>query len=281
MFLWLDSVKAWAGERSALFFEFARVLRALRPRWCLIENVPGLLNSNQGRDMAAVVDTLGNIGYWWTYRVLDSQYFGVPQRRRRVYIVGHLGGPCPPEILFEPESGNRDSTPGREAGAEVTGTIGGGSGKRGWTNDLDRSGAFIPEVFSRAIAIRTAQTGSNGWGVGEDGQAYTMDGSARRQAIVANTLLGIGGYDGSPDPGRHSLVVRAAADADGVREAPGVPGRLDSDFDDAFAIETAEYWRNELAGPDGPRYAALGDAVTVPVAEWIGRRLLKEHQEGL
>ena len=80
-----------AGKRSGLFHEFMRIASELAPRWLLIENVPGLLSSNGGRDMGTVLGTLGELGYGWAYRVLDAQYFGVAQRRRRVFIVGCLG----------------------------------------------------------------------------------------------------------------------------------------------------------------------------------------------
>jgi DNA-cytosine methyltransferase len=80
-----------AGERSGLFYEFARIIDELAPRWVLIENVPGLLSSNGGRDMGAVLGTLAELGYGYAYRVLDAQYFGVAQRRRRVFIVGCFG----------------------------------------------------------------------------------------------------------------------------------------------------------------------------------------------
>ena len=101
------SQKGLEGERSGLFYEFTRLLRLRRPRWAVLENVPGLLISPKGyigRDMAAVLCEMGECGYGVAWRVLDSRYFGVPQRRRRIFLVGHLGAPCPPEILFEPES---------------------------------------------------------------------------------------------------------------------------------------------------------------------------------
>lgn len=79
-----------AGERSGLFYEFARVAGALRPGWVLIENVPGLLSSNGGRDFGSVLGTMADLGYGLGWRVLDSRFFGVPQRRRRVFIVGAL-----------------------------------------------------------------------------------------------------------------------------------------------------------------------------------------------
>src|SRR5690606_11726146 len=83
--------KGLSGERSGLFFRCVEILGAVRPRWIIVENVTGLLSSNRGRDMSTVVDSLDELGYRWAYRVLDSQYFGVPQRRRRVFIVGYLG----------------------------------------------------------------------------------------------------------------------------------------------------------------------------------------------
>lgn len=111
--------KGLAGDQSGLFFDFMRVVADVLPRWVLIENVPGLLSSNVGRDMGTVLGTLGKFGYWWAYRCLDSQYFGVPQRRRRIYIVGHLGAPCSPEILFEPQSVYGHLETGGTTGKEV------------------------------------------------------------------------------------------------------------------------------------------------------------------
>ena len=75
------------GERSGLWFEFERILSELRPRWAVIENVPGLLSSNKGRDFAVILDGLENLGYSVGWAVLDAQNFGVPQRRRRVFVV--------------------------------------------------------------------------------------------------------------------------------------------------------------------------------------------------
>lgn len=79
-----------SGERSGLWHEFQRVLRELRPRWCVIENVPGLLSSGAepGADFGVVLRGLVDLGYGVAWRVLDARWFGVPQRRRRVFIVG-------------------------------------------------------------------------------------------------------------------------------------------------------------------------------------------------
>ncbi len=90
-----------AGSRSGLFWEICRLLDETRAQSFILENVPGLLSSNNGRDMAVVIEALVERGYRLAWRVLDAQYFGVPQRRRRVFIVGCLGdnGRTPEEIL--------------------------------------------------------------------------------------------------------------------------------------------------------------------------------------
>ncbi len=90
-----------AGTRSGLFWEICRLLDETRTKTFILENVPGLLSSNGGRDMAVVLEALVQRGYSIAWRVLDAQYFGVPQRRRRVFIVGNLGntGRSPEEIL--------------------------------------------------------------------------------------------------------------------------------------------------------------------------------------
>lgn len=95
-----------AGERSGLFWEIARLIQETETEWFILENVPGLLSSNKGKDMGIVIGTLADLGYSVAWRVLDAQYFGVPQRRRRVFIVGRRNpdGTSVGKVLFEPES---------------------------------------------------------------------------------------------------------------------------------------------------------------------------------
>ena len=94
-----------AGERSGLWFEFHRLAAHLRPRWVVIENVPGLLSSNGGRDFGVIVRGLVELGYGVAWRVLDAQYFGVAQQRRRVFVVGCLGDrPVPPRYFLSPRA---------------------------------------------------------------------------------------------------------------------------------------------------------------------------------
>jgi DNA (cytosine-5)-methyltransferase 1 len=93
-----------AGERSGLFWEIARLVEETQTEYFIIENVPGLLSSNEGKDFGVVIGTMADLGYSVGWRVLDAQHFGVPQRRRRVFIVGRRttsGGVA--EILFKSE----------------------------------------------------------------------------------------------------------------------------------------------------------------------------------
>lgn len=126
-----------AGARSGLFFEIIRILRDLQPRWFLLENVPGLLTSNDGRDMGTVVGELVELGYGSSWRVLDAQYFGVPQRRRRVFVAGCLGDPAGAgEVLLEPESFAGHPAAGGEKRAPAPGALANGSARGGRTGGL-------------------------------------------------------------------------------------------------------------------------------------------------
>jgi DNA (cytosine-5)-methyltransferase 1 len=114
-----------AGERSGLFFEVTRLLAETKAEWFILENVTGLLSSNGGRDMGIVIGALAELGYGVAYRVLDAQFFGVPQRRRRVFIIGCLGdnGRTSAEILALSESRSRDFETGNNTRKATPGTI--------------------------------------------------------------------------------------------------------------------------------------------------------------
>ena len=113
--------KGLGGERSGLFHEIVRLTDELKPQFLILENVAGLLSSQRGKDMGIVITALVERGYGVCWRVLDSQNFGVPQRRRRVFIVASLGDHRRPvEILFERESGFWDIEAGRKKRKTVT-----------------------------------------------------------------------------------------------------------------------------------------------------------------
>lgn len=109
-----------AGERSGLWFEFLRIAGLNRPRFVVIENVPGLLSSDEGRDFAVILRGLVECGYCLAWRIVDAQFYGVAQRRRRVFIVGSLGDGSCAEILFESESLSWNPPTRREAGPGAT-----------------------------------------------------------------------------------------------------------------------------------------------------------------
>ena len=89
----------FADPRGTLFFEIARLTAAKRPAYLLLENVPGLLNHDGGRTFAAILHTLDGLGYGVEWQVLNSKDFGVPQSRKRVYLVGYLDEKCRGKIL--------------------------------------------------------------------------------------------------------------------------------------------------------------------------------------
>jgi DNA (cytosine-5)-methyltransferase 1 len=166
-----------AGERSGLWHEFRRVLQELRPAWCVIENVPGLLSSNRGLDFAVLLHGLEELGYGWSYRVLDAQGFGVAQRRRRVFIVGSLGGEQRAEqVLAECPCGGGNSQEGREAGEGTTGSLSAGTLRAGGVNGGNNpAGGYVAEL-AYAIAAREAK----GVSLLESQTNYIAGGGVRR-----------------------------------------------------------------------------------------------------
>jgi DNA (cytosine-5)-methyltransferase 1 len=103
--------KGLDDPRGNLALTYLGLVDKLRPEWVIWENVPGVLSSDGGRDFGTFLAALGQIGYGWAYRILDAQYFGVPQRRRRVFVVGHSSGDWrrAAAVLFERKSLSRDN----------------------------------------------------------------------------------------------------------------------------------------------------------------------------
>ncbi len=165
----------FGGERSGLWFEFERVLSEVRPRWAVIENVPGFLSSNGGADFAIILHALEELGYCVGWAVLDAQHFGVPQRRRRVFVVAGPGTASVRAVLCLCESCGGNPETGRETGEavadtvgtsadrvtgrpgqlaipDVAGTLGGGSSRRGWCSDTDHTTFVAQPVTARPYA---------------------------------------------------------------------------------------------------------------------------------
>lgn len=162
-----------ADSRGNLALEFLRLLDCTRARWMVWENVPGVLSSSDGRDFGAFLGGLAELGYGFAYRVLDAQHFGVPQRRRRVFVVGHLGDwRRAAAVLFERHSLSGDTPPRREKGEAVAGCLspgahpGGFNGQDAYTNQLVAD-AFTPSGFAgyrEGVGTARAEGGDYGGG---------------------------------------------------------------------------------------------------------------------
>lgn len=153
-----------AGERSGLALVLVRLLSAIRPQWLVWENVPGVFSTNGGRDFGSFIKALDDIGYSCAWRVLDAQYFGVPQRRRRVFLVSHLGDWRPAAaVLFEPNSLCRDIAKGRKKRSHVTQALTGRLGGGGPDDNKAQGGFYVPDIVPQAMSCK--------WSKGTSGPA--------------------------------------------------------------------------------------------------------------
>jgi len=141
-----------ADERGALMYAYLGIVETYRPRWVIWENVPGVLSSNSGYDFTSFLAGLEECGYGWAYRVLDAQYFGVPQRRRRVFVVGHIDNrtDLAAEILFEQQGVCGNIAAGSETQKETTAAIGKG------INYFRRGGNFKYHKDKKAATLRSS-----------------------------------------------------------------------------------------------------------------------------
>ena len=146
-----------ADPRGNLALVYLGVVDKYRPRWVVWENVPGVLSSSGGRDFGAFLGALGELGYGWVYRVLDAQHFGVPQRRRRVFVVGHTGDwRRPAAVLFERQGVRRDSAKGRGAGQIASALTKNGVGISGADDNQAQAGHLVTPQVSQTLSTRFA-----------------------------------------------------------------------------------------------------------------------------
>jgi DNA (cytosine-5)-methyltransferase 1 len=244
-----------ADPRGNLALTYLALADRYRPRWVVWENVPGVLSSAGGRDFGAFLGGLAELGYGFAYRVLDAQYFGLAQRRKRVFVVGYLGDwRRAAAVLFERESLSGHPAPRREAGQRPTGTLasrtsaGGGLG-----TDLDCDGGVVP-VLSHCPEI-VPQAMSSKWSKGSSGPAGDEVAN-----LIAHSLRA-DGFDASEDgTGRGTPIVPIAFQFNGDRDNPGVsvsdtaftlPANPMSDRGQAVAFaenQRAEVTTNYIAG---------------------------------
>jgi DNA (cytosine-5)-methyltransferase 1 len=187
--------KGLDDPRGNLALTFIAMVDHYRPEWVIWENVPGVLSSSGGRDFGSFLGALGNIGYGFAYRVLDAQYFGVPQRRRRIFVVAHSSGDSrrAAEVLFEPESLRGDSTKSNRTGKETsysfTASLGIGSAKvSGTLCALDGPNGVSDQYANEAKLIVMADGQTNA-AISTNEIAPTLNSSQENPIVAYNTLV--------------------------------------------------------------------------------------------
>lgn len=176
------------GKRTGLFFKFAELLEQHRPKWIILENVPGLLNSNNGEDFREVIRTLDELGYGVSWRVFDAKYFGTPQRRRRVFIVGSLGNIGSGRVLFD-------------AGANpILDKQGIGKKNRHAKGVQKGIGESTFYAIQHATIGRKPEAGPQAKGYRNDEETYTLDSRGSSDAVCStNDAFGIRAASGISD----------------------------------------------------------------------------------
>lgn len=231
------------GERSGLFYRFADLLSGGLPPFVVLENVPGLLNSHEGRDFGIVIQTLAKLGYGVGWRVLNSRYFGVPQSRQRVYIVGCHNDPRrAASILFEPECGSRHLEKSRESGKAAVSPFmeraerafnGKRNGQTRKKNPIELNIEANEEIFVPKLSFCLAATTGR----------HTGTDWSRTYVAYPNRVRRL-----TPS------------------ECEGLQG-----FPVGWTIPDALFDKDEDI--DSLRYHSLGNAVSVPATEWIASRI--------
>lgn len=274
--------KGLDDPRGNLALTYCAILDHFRPKWFVWENVPGVLSSNKGRDFGAFLGALGELGYGWAYRVLDAQYFGVAQRRRRVFVVGCLGNwESAAKVLFDTESLQWNLKKGRKTGKEVA------------------ENAIRCFAGNRKTSVAaTLQTTCDDY-LRADGFNMIAFENSRRDGVrlygnVSNTLQSFMGTGGGNVPCvsiKGNLIGRDKGGQNGIGVAENAP-MFTLTKADVYAVASNMTVRKltpveceRLQGfpdnytnikencPDGPRYKALGNSMAVPVMKWIGERI--------
>lgn len=311
------------GNLTLTFCEIADAIDSKREQPCIVfwENVPGVLNTKDNAfgcflgALAGEDDALVAPGGRWAnagfvdgpqravaWRVLDAQYFGVAQRRRRVFVVASARADFDPAaVLFEFEGVRRDTAPSREKG-QVAPTIpsrsiaGGGLGTdfdcdggviasadpayclETTCNDYSRADGFnmlVQPVAIQGNLIGRELGGPNGVGASDDGVMYTLTKADVHGVAqpVAPTLTASNDPSRSPQSTEITNQVAAVHAASmAVRRLTAVECERLQGFSDNY---TNIPWRKQPTAPDGPRYKALGNSWAVPVVRWIGGRIVR------
>lgn len=271
------------GERGQLTLEFLRLADRLRPEWLVWENVPGVFSANQGRAFGAFLGGLEELGYGWAYRVLDAQFFGVPQRRRRVFVVGNSrDARRAAAVLFERACLSGHPTPSRKPGQGSARGI-----------EIGPSGGDFTEIAPTLDARCKDGFIRNQLGAGVMHLAFSNTAGATALSVDEHTAPPITSRHGDPGmvafqchggsvgefgvlrAGNGSMTGGVPFIADGAvrRLTPRECERL-MGFPDDYTLVP---YRGKPAA-DGPRYKALGNSMAVPCMRWIGERIAMVEQ---
>lgn len=267
---------SYAGTRtglagaSGLMFEYIRAIQELMPEWLLWENVTGALSSEGGQAFGQLLISLDELGYSLCWRVLDSQFFGVPQRRQRLFLVGRLGTRPPAEVLFEPDGLPWTYQSGKEKREEVTSSI------RETVNPAHGCYGIAGNTVNRV----PEHDKSHGCGYQED-LSYTLDCSSRHCVAYPICRAGLqtdasSGENFAPTLTAHGgkdphVIAEPVVDKCCRRLTPLEYERLQGFPDNWTKIPYRGRSIEQCA--DAPRYRAMGNSMAVPVMRWIGERI--------
>ena len=293
--------KGLEDPRGNLALVYCGILDHFRPKWFIWENVPGVLSSSGGRDFGSFLGALAELGYGFAYRVLDAQYFGVAQRRRRVFVVGCLGDwRSAAKVLFEPESLRRDSAPSRKAWegfAKVAGTLtsnGGGLNRpAGNANKLDFCIPTTSKCLTRGIGQRydfetesfIPSYGIPGNWIGrkpENGGNAVEPMHDVAPCLTKTDVHGVAQpivVHGTQDPCVSDIAFAQGRNSGGenvLLSPPMAVRRLtpkECERLQGFPDNYTDIKPSNKDTPDSPRYKALGNSMAVPVMAWIGKRI--------
>ena len=268
--------KGLDDPRGNLMLTFGAIAAKYRPKWLVWENVPGVLSSNGGRDFGSFLGLLGVLGYGFAYRVLDAQYFGVAQRRRRVFVVGCLGDwRSAAAVLFERHSLSGHPAPSREKGQVITPTIRAGDANGGAGHGArsgDSKDELIAPVVETVQTLRTKRPGEGGMSADHEhlvpivspalntcsGSHHAPDTKAY-VASVSPTLRAGGNKTGDPchplAAGAHALAIAFPANLSGTQCASAV------DIAPSMGAANPTAVAVSLRGREGGATAELGDEV--------------------
>lgn len=299
-------------DRSNLFFEGIRVVDELKPDFAVWENVPGALSSNSGRDFAAVLSEFRRIGARdIAWRIIDAQYHGVPQRRRRIFLVADFRAERAAEVLFESESRPWDTPPSREAGAELAGAITPGTHPGSYNGQGTHTGHLIADTLrsggkggipssrgENLICFAPQAGGNTGLNINHNLSGTLQENQVMAVAYDGRHLNNTGEITStlqSKKDGGYSLnyqPIIAYSETGPGWWRDGIGTLRERDYKDASNLvkdSSKEGVRrltplecerlqgfpdHHTAGQsDSARYRQLGNAVAVPVAEWLGRRI--------